>query len=628
MSFGISYAKVRGFGSEKKNAFIFVIICIAAISLIALPLIDHWLAKKIVVIPRHKVGEIESLEIKGPIRNAFFYREGQTNMMSTETILEDIHEEDTDRQKAQMIWEFICDNFVHSMPGLEEAVVVVSPAKSFSVYGYGFCDDAASVEMALWEAAGLKARLWNLKGHVVSEVYYDGGWHMYDADFKEYFVNSQGRVIGVKDIIAHPEILNRQADRHGRLSSGVSVAVYRKLFSQKSRIYDVGHESIYNNNWNAQINLRDDERMIFYNRILEKYTPPLTFDLKEYPYLSAWGETIYEPDLADKRSFWELKSKDIDLENGWLKIASDKQKGEVLFKAGSSFLVLEGIFRARCLLGREGDIKVYYSYTGGKKWVPLETTKNDGGRLIEAKFDNYTAGQPKKVYYMHDYLIKVEMRDPDGKTGIKDIKSITRFQYNPRLLPGLQAGKNRINFISDSWFVRDKFRLKYKLKKELPLKKTQKPQPITSEDCQYYPDTGTEKWREAFEDDEVRVDVIESPGINEKSLGIGDRNFGRAVFRVKFKGKRNFKLGQIRLKYIQRVLLNQLNLYISDDAKKWDLIWAGKSGTIPNPFPHDTFNITELVKNKNVFYIKMEMRKGQMPDDYIKVKSFGLSFKE
>ena len=92
--------------------------------------------------------------------------------------------DETDRAIA--IWQFVSKHRYHAKPvteGAEEHDTV----KFFSCYGYGFCDDASQGVAGLAKLCGLKARIWGLEGHVVSEIFADGRWMLLDADFAVYF---------------------------------------------------------------------------------------------------------------------------------------------------------------------------------------------------------------------------------------------------------------------------------------------------------------------------------------------------------------------------------------------------------------------------------------------------------
>lgn len=92
-----------------------------------------------------------------------------------------IAEGDTPGQKAEKIFTFIKERYKHAYPIHESREPHNSP-RFFSVYGCGFCDDAAANMVYLSKRYDFDARVWELNGHVTSDVYYDNSWHVYDVD--------------------------------------------------------------------------------------------------------------------------------------------------------------------------------------------------------------------------------------------------------------------------------------------------------------------------------------------------------------------------------------------------------------------------------------------------------------
>ena len=109
----------------------------------------------------------------------------------------------TPERKSIAIWTFLMDRSYHYWPARGDAELH-DPVKFLNVYGYGLCDDAAENFAALCEAAGLRARVWELNGHVVAESFYDGSWHMFDPDMQCYFRGAGGRVLGVEELAKDP----------------------------------------------------------------------------------------------------------------------------------------------------------------------------------------------------------------------------------------------------------------------------------------------------------------------------------------------------------------------------------------------------------------------------------------
>ena len=130
-------------------------------------------------------------------------RPGWPDLTSAETILASILREGmSDEAKALAIYSFFRDWRSHWHP--PDAEDNHDPVKMVGVYGYGYCDDAARSLDQLARKAGLKARVWELQGHVVSEVFYEGRWHMLDVDLGKTYQHPLGHLASVEEIARNP----------------------------------------------------------------------------------------------------------------------------------------------------------------------------------------------------------------------------------------------------------------------------------------------------------------------------------------------------------------------------------------------------------------------------------------
>ena len=111
------------------------------------------------------------------------------------------------RNQVKEIFKFVVENREHDEP-MDESEEAHDPVKFFNVYGYGFCDDAATNFAKLVISAGMPARILGLPGHVVAEVYYDGGWHLFDPDGEVYYSDPvSGHIFSYSEIRVSPNIL-------------------------------------------------------------------------------------------------------------------------------------------------------------------------------------------------------------------------------------------------------------------------------------------------------------------------------------------------------------------------------------------------------------------------------------
>ncbi len=113
----------------------------------------------------------------------------------------------TEREKGEAVWKTVV-RFRHQNPPPVEFLTrdgnewcVHDPIKTFNVYGYGMCCCASSNVEALARACGLTARGRAVSGHSLPEIWWGGKWHMFDASLVTYFLDADGDVAGIDDII-------------------------------------------------------------------------------------------------------------------------------------------------------------------------------------------------------------------------------------------------------------------------------------------------------------------------------------------------------------------------------------------------------------------------------------------
>ena len=90
----------------------------------------------------------------------------------------------TDEEKAMAIWQWIHWRRFQRSPN---DVSSEHPVRAMNGYGYGICGHSSSWLKALCRAVGLKARVWEIAGHTVNEVWYNDAWHMLDSNVKVFY---------------------------------------------------------------------------------------------------------------------------------------------------------------------------------------------------------------------------------------------------------------------------------------------------------------------------------------------------------------------------------------------------------------------------------------------------------
>jgi hypothetical protein len=102
---------------------------------------------------------------------------------------------------AEALWELVSNSGFHqgypTSANLEDRYHPLALAR----YPSFTCGEKAGILSNLACAAGLVARVVYLNGHVVTEIKYNGEWHMFDADERCYVVDDFGKVISVETLV-------------------------------------------------------------------------------------------------------------------------------------------------------------------------------------------------------------------------------------------------------------------------------------------------------------------------------------------------------------------------------------------------------------------------------------------
>src|SRR5687767_2179493 len=109
----------------------------------------------------------------------------------------------TDEERAKGIWTAAVKYRHQTSPPNEHLAAdweAHDPVKLFNVYGYCMCCCASAIIESLNRADGREARGRILNGHSVPEVFYNGGWHMFDASLLTYFPKPGGGIASVDEI--------------------------------------------------------------------------------------------------------------------------------------------------------------------------------------------------------------------------------------------------------------------------------------------------------------------------------------------------------------------------------------------------------------------------------------------
>ncbi|MGD0126202.1 MAG: transglutaminase domain-containing protein [Terriglobia bacterium] len=379
----------------------------------------------------------------------------------------------TDEEKARAIWAWVRYKTYQRSP---QDPMAVHPVRAMNGFGYGICGHVACWMKCLWTAAGLPARIQELWGHTVSEVYYDGAWHMLDANVKVFYLDRDNRTIASLATLEHDPWLIQRAIHPRDIPydpwlQGPDPPERNQQFVHYITSYmDNYEEHSYDRelakDYTMAMTLKPGEKFIRW------WTPELgKYEARdanpEVPWRYANGQLIWEPDLRriDARPYLTVES--------YSNIATRQQDGRgpaihvadlqdsvytrpsvFTIPVVSPYPIVGGHFS--CTLVKEGssgpgEASVYF---GAPRWesADLHTFRGDqGSESVDLYLDHKLAAEGAVCHYGIGIALRGNAESmPPTEAGVEAFRSVTDLQISPQSIPALALGKNTVRFWSES----------------------------------------------------------------------------------------------------------------------------------------------------------------------------------
>jgi hypothetical protein len=138
-----------------------------------------------------------------------------------EEILSAVEEIETDSlpglpMDAAKAWVFVMENSFHYQEIYLEKEFAYQALNLFNSWGGAFCSHRNSALAQIWEWQGYQTRCIQLKGHIVSEIFYNEKWMMLDADFNTYFLNQNGLIANYTELAKSMEAFSMHSNRESQ----------------------------------------------------------------------------------------------------------------------------------------------------------------------------------------------------------------------------------------------------------------------------------------------------------------------------------------------------------------------------------------------------------------------------
>jgi len=156
---------------------------------------------------------------------------GGHDFSSSRALLEPIKEKNSsDAAIAMALWKLVCESGGHEDFTMTHALQDNTQPLALMRYPGFMCGEKAGILAHLAHSAGLPSRVVGLKRHVVTEIFHDAQWHMYDADMNRIHMNENGHVASVHELHANPQLLDDDFKVEHFSGAYLSIFPYRSHF--------------------------------------------------------------------------------------------------------------------------------------------------------------------------------------------------------------------------------------------------------------------------------------------------------------------------------------------------------------------------------------------------------------
>ncbi len=414
--------------------------------------------------------EIENLGDR-PVVNPWLTVNDLFDWFNVESLVEEITRGcKTDEEKALAIWSWVQWKRFQRSPHDDSSL---NPIRGLNGYGYGICGHTSAWLKRLFTSAGLKARVWELTGHTVTEAFYNGAWHMLDGNVKVFYLDRDNRTIASLAKLEHdPWLIERGIHPTDAWFRGPDPPERNRefvhyLITDKDNWESDGYDSEADNPYSMAMTLRPGERLVrWWKPVLKKFEGRDKDPLVPRQYAN--GRLIWEPDLKridmmdyiDVPPIGNITTSAQDSRNPAIHIARlqdpemyDRQS-RFTIPTQSPYPVVGG--RLFCTLVREGEstldqAEIFFGQPGYGSGNLYSYQWYTGPQNLEIDLDPSFL----RSGVLYDYSIGFTLRGnanstPPTQSGVDYLRLVTDLQLSPHSLPALSLGKNVIRYRDSS----------------------------------------------------------------------------------------------------------------------------------------------------------------------------------
>lgn len=389
----------------------------------------------------------------GDLRNPRIVIGGRRNWWTVpDVVAEATRGATTAADRARAIWEFRRRTRFHACTWDGECSDLL---KALCVYGYTLCGDEAHVINDLWRAAGLETRRGHPVGHCVTEVRYDGAYHLLDSDEHVICLKRDNRTIASCEEIVRDHDLVKRTHTYGILRSD---GRRTDEFSASLYFYEGDRAAHWGNHAKHSMDLvlRPGESIeLRWDHCGKQYTAGTYPRPGERRHdglgglLKGWGATAYDnlrngkiryaPRLTGPGGTDAVDNVAFDSGAETVKPVDPGKSSSITWQFASPYVFVGGKATAVVAVGPGGSAQWRFS-ADKKTWVAIVSETRQGAHSIEATIDDVVSPRKRPDYR---FWLRLVLR---GDATARQVRFEHDIQIAPLALPSLELGVNQVRY--------------------------------------------------------------------------------------------------------------------------------------------------------------------------------------
>jgi hypothetical protein len=326
----------------------------------------------------------------------------------------------SDREKALALWY---QEITHRYHWVGDNNELGDPVRVYNVYGHNTCGNDSICMAGLWAAVGLKVCPARPLTHCISQVFYDGRWHLIDGDMQGFYLLRDNQTIASEADLVHDHDLVKRTHTRGILGAESRADDERQA---SIFVYEGEAKGTRTSRTDTTMNmtLRPGEALVY----RWGHVDPIKYhgsDKPKFPDAICNGLWEYTPDLST--DVWRKGAETIENVRATADglAAEEGKTGTIVWRMRAPYPFVGG----------------HYELEGHDVAVALSI---DGKEMTNGILDYQ---YPSEWGPFYEYYLRCRLQ---GEARLKALKIVNDLQMAPLGMPGMVVGENHFVYTDES----------------------------------------------------------------------------------------------------------------------------------------------------------------------------------